>query len=669
MHGPGSHLTKYDIFGNIACITRTQPNKFININDFVMRNTAPVVALRWLMSVVLLLCALQSLAHTGPVPLTSDPRHDVGHHAQWLIDRSGQQTINDIAAKPDSDWQKMKTGLSLGFTNDVVWLKVPMARLQASDPTKWYLVLGQTILKDVRLYKQLENGGFSEHFGTQSTPQAQRDVVSRRPTFVIEQDDLKARNYWLRIQTPTAMNTSVAIVQPEVFASETTRENFLWGLMFGAYLITIIFYIAFWSWTRETIHKYYVGYITINFLAALFTGGWPTQFSQNTLSSNLIDLLGIWIACSIAAGTLFSTGFIELERKNPKFHRVLVVAGFVATFSGVVMVASGNYRWTVPMLQVYSMCLICTFLLVSTYYAWRGDRKSQFFLFAFSFFYLGVFYRYLRNGGHVEPNFWNENIYQIAAFVHMMVMSIGIFSNYNKLRKEKQKAELRADAEAHLRQEQREFLSLVSHEFRTPLTISGASADNLLQQPELNGEARLRVEKIVKANERMRSLMETYLSKERLLMDTQNLNIQTHDVHQLCRLAVADMSDATCVNPVIEAPTRCLVQCDAEMVRIALNNLLQNALRYSPQPKSVKIGAYTTPKYICITVADHGPGIPEGEIELIFTRYFRGKNSLNQPGAGLGLHLTQTIAKRHGGSIAVRNLRGGGCEFCLSLPR
>lgn len=643
------------------------PLKFININDFVMTNSI-ALAVRWLVVLVLMLCALPSLAHTGPVPLTSDQRHDVSQHAQILIDPFGKQSIDDIAARPPSDWQAMTGDLSRGFTKEVVWIKMSMARMQASDPQKWYLILGQTLLKDVRLYKPLENGGFSEHLGTQVAPESVRDVVSRRPTFAIEQNDLQVRTYWLRIQTPTAMNTSLAIVHPESFATQTGRESFWWGLMFGAYLITIIFYVAFWTWTRETIHKYYIGYITINFLAALFTGGWPTQFLENTPSSTLIDLLGIWIACSIAAGTLFSAAFIELELKNPRLYRVLVFAGFGATVSGVIMVASGNYGLTIPLLQIYSMCLICTFLLISTYYSWRGDKRSQFFLFAFSFFYLGVFYRYLRNTGIVEPNFWNANVYQIAAFVHMMVMSIGIFSNYNKLRKEKQKAELRADAEARLREEQREFLSLVSHEFRTPLTISGACADNLLQHSELSGEARSRVEKIVNANERMRSLMETYLSKERLLMDTQNLNIHQHDVHQLCRLAVADMSDANCVHPVIEAPAHCLVHCDAEMIRIALNNLLQNASRYSPHPQSVKIGAYMTPKYVCITVSDHGPGIPEGEIDLIFTRYFRGKNSMNQPGAGLGLHLTQTIAKRHGGSISVRNLRNGGCEFCLSLP-
>ena len=77
------------------------------------------------------------------------------------------------------------------------------------------------------------------------------------------------------------------------------------------------------------------------------------------------------------------------------------------------------------------------------------------------FFYFGVFWRYLRNISVIDPNFWNENIYQITAFGHMVVMSIGIFANYNKLRKEKQIAESRADAEFKLREEQREFLSLV----------------------------------------------------------------------------------------------------------------------------------------------------------------------------------------------------------------
>lgn len=630
----------------------------------------PVVKTKhFLLALSIFLISLTSFASPSATRLTNKPSHDLSHKAQLLRDPGATLTVSDVATKPDSQLIDLDSDVSLGFTSDVAWIKVTMARESESDPDTWYMVLGQTVLKDARLYKPLPNGGFTEHYGTQVNNENDREIDHRRPIFIIHHDVLGEKTYWIRIQTPTALNTSLKVVQEKEFLTETTKESFFWGLIFGGYIISIIFYISFWTWTKETIHKNYIAYISINFLAALFTGGWPTLFTTNLNSETLITLLGIWISLSIAIGTRFSIEFIDLKIKNFKISKILLISANITTIIGITSIIIGHYRWAMPALQASSMVLISIFIVISSYYSVKNDSKSKFFLFAFSLFYFGVFWRYLRNISVIDPNFWNENIYQITAFGHMVVMSIGIFANYNKLRKEKQIAESRADAEFKLREEQREFLSLVSHEFRTPLTISGASVDNLLQQPDLSLEALKRVNKILKANERMQSLMDSYLSKERLLMDVLKINIENQDIGQLCRLAVSDMPDADVADIKIDISEVIEIKCDAEMVRIALNNLLQNALRFSPQPGSIKISVRMEAKNLSIKVSDKGLGIPEDELDLIFTRYYRGKNSMNQPGAGLGLNLVKTVLDKHGGTITVFNLPDKGCEFILNFPQ
>jgi signal transduction histidine kinase len=612
--------------------------------------------------------SMVGLASASATRLSDLPSHNLSHQALWLRDPSGQLTVEDVSSLPNSRLSTLDSDLSLGFTSDVVWFKVTTSRVNAADPEDWYLVLGQPLLKDVRLYKPLGNGGFSEQYGTQANPFVNRDVQHRRPVFSIHHHELDERTYWIRIETPTAMNTSLKAVQKEVFVGETTQESFFWGIILGCYIITIIFYISFWIWTREPIHKSYINYITINFIAAFLTGGWLYQFKTGLSTGTIITLLGISISLSITTGTKFSLEFIELRNKNPKTSRNLIILAYMVSLTGILLIIGGKYNWVAPLLQAYSMILISIFIGISTYYSIKGDSKSKFFLFAFSLFYFGVFWRYLKNISVVEPNFWNENIYQIAAFVHMLVMSIGIFASYNKLRKEKQMAESRADAEYKLREEQGEFLSLVSHEFRNPLTISSASVDNLLQQPDLSEEALKRVNKILKSNERMQSLINTYLSKERLLMDVLNLNIQKTNLNYLCHLAVSDMYNADISDIKINIPESINLKCDAEMLRIALNNLLQNSMRFSKCNGSIKISAFTDKKTTNITISDQGPGIPAEELDLIFTRYFRGKNSMNQPGAGLGLYLVNKIILMHGGHVSVRNLQDGGCEFTLTFP-
>lgn len=633
-----------------------------------MKTLRRYVPSQFLTGFVFFFTCLVGLASPTHTRLSDLPSHNLSQQALWLRDPSGQLTITDVASLPSSRLTPLSSDLSLGFTSDVVWIKVTMSRLTAADPEDWYLVLGQTLLKDVRLYKPLAHGRFSEHYGTQASDFVNREVHHRRPVFNIHHDELNEKTYWIRIETPTAMNTSLKAIQKENFVSETTRESFFWGIIFGCYIVSIIFYIAFWTWTREAIHKNYIAYISINFLAAFLTGGWLFQFPIGFNTATIITLLGVVISLSIATGTKFSIEFIELKLKNPKLSSILIITAYAISVIGVILVLSGNYIWVIPLLQAYSMVLISTFVGVSAYHSIQGDSKSRFFLFAFSLFYFGVFWRYLRNISLVEPNFWNENIYQIAAFVHMLVMSIGIFASYNKLRKEKQMAESRADAEFKLRQEQSEFLSLVSHEFRTPLTISSASVDNLLQQTDLNSEALKRINKILKSNERMQSLIDTYLSKERLLMDVLDLDIQKINIHHLCHLAVSDMHNSDILDIKINVPPGMELKGDAEMLRIAFNNLLQNSIRYSKNPGSIKISAWTDNKTTTINISDEGPGIPEDELTLIFTRYFRGKNSMNQPGAGLGLHLVNKIIHKHGGSVGVRNLPTAGCEFSLTFP-
>jgi signal transduction histidine kinase len=637
---------------------------------FFMSTQAPGFHLlrTWLM----LCCLLASPwvnAQDQSLKLTNVPSHNLGSHAQFLRDSSGQLTVQDVAKLSANQWRPLNQDMSLGFTSDVIWVRVILTRTHPENPTRWNLVLGQSILKDARLYKPLQNGTFEEIYGTQVDSTIQRELINRYPAFDISDYTLSEKNYYIRIESDTALNMSIKAVQTDVFFEQTGNENFIWGLLFGGYILTIIFYIIFWSQTKEKTHKIYVLYISINFLSALSSGGWPTLLSNSLTSSIQIILLGTWISLSIFIGTKFSATFIDLPKKWPIFSNFIVKLSLMVTTIGLIMIFNGYYNLIMPVLQGYSIFIIFNFMLIGVYFSIKGDNKAKFFVFAFSFFYIGVVWRYMRNTGIIEPNFLNENIYQIAAFFHMIVMSVGIFASYSKLKKEKENAEYRAVTESTLRIQQREFLSLVSHEFRTPLTIAGASADNLLKDNTLGSNAKTRVEKIIRALERMSSLMETYLSKERLLMDAQTIKQEKIDLRELCRQAIKDASEGVKTEIKLQAHGEYITTGDANLLSIALNNLLQNAQKYSPEPDSIVVRLTKSKDFNELLVSDQGPGIPEEELSKIFTRYFRGKNAMNLPGAGLGLHLIQTIALRHGGQVSVRNLPDKGCEFCLSLPR
>jgi len=109
--------------------------------------------------------------------------------------------------------------------------------------------------------------------------------------------------------------------------------------------------------------------------------------------------------------------------------------------------------------------------------------------------------------------------------------------------------------------------------------------------------------------------------------------------------------------------------CDQALVRVALTNLLSNALRFSPPQRPVRL-VVERPAAGCIafTVSDDGPGIPADELPKLFQKFFRGRHSQLQPGAGLGLYLVEKVAQVHGGTIAVQSREGQGAIFVLTLP-
>jgi signal transduction histidine kinase len=108
---------------------------------------------------------------------------------------------------------------------------------------------------------------------------------------------------------------------------------------------------------------------------------------------------------------------------------------------------------------------------------------------------------------------------------------------------------------------------------------------------------------------------------------------------------------------------------DAALIRVALRNLIANALQHSPPTVPVRITVDGTPDGgLIIRVADQGNGIPEDEIPKLFQKYFRGRGAQGQPGAGLGLYLVESIAVLHGGSVCVDSALTKGTTLILTLP-
>jgi signal transduction histidine kinase len=112
------------------------------------------------------------------------------------------------------------------------------------------------------------------------------------------------------------------------------------------------------------------------------------------------------------------------------------------------------------------------------------------------------------------------------------------------------------------------------------------------------------------------------------------------------------------------------VEASVDGVRLgqAVNNLVDNALKYTPPGGHVRLAVKAAAESAFVTVTDNGPGVPPSERDAIFRRLYRVDSSRSQRGLGLGLSLVKAIVEAHGGKVAVAEAGGGGAEFTLRLP-
>jgi signal transduction histidine kinase len=215
----------------------------------------------------------------------------------------------------------------------------------------------------------------------------------------------------------------------------------------------------------------------------------------------------------------------------------------------------------------------------------------------------------------------------------------------------------------------------VSHEFRSPLTALSHAAD-LLVHDRLPSEASRRqaYDVLARDTSRLRSLVEGLLEFGRLEAGAAAFRFEHVDVGALVQSTVAEFQNRVSVDGYaieLAGPASGLYACvDREAVSRALWNLLDNAVKYSPEARTVNVELRQAAGDISISVRDHGIGVPVGEQRTIFDRFVRGAESTSRRihGTGIGLAIVRQIVRAHGGEVDVVSEPGRGSVFTIRLP-
>jgi signal transduction histidine kinase len=216
---------------------------------------------------------------------------------------------------------------------------------------------------------------------------------------------------------------------------------------------------------------------------------------------------------------------------------------------------------------------------------------------------------------------------------------------------------------------QRRFISEAAHELRTPLTVLRSGLEVTLQRARSTEESRVAMEDALAEVERLCATAEDLLALARLEAEP----ILNHDLVDMREVVASStdtikaLAEAKHQTLVIEANTSLIVRGNGNDLRRVSLNLLDNAIKFSPERGRIAIAAVRQEHYAVLSVSDDGPGVEPQELSRVFDPFYRSRHS-NGAGSGLGLALCREIVRVHGGDIRAANREGGGCEIQIRLP-
>ncbi|NMF60972.1 hybrid sensor histidine kinase/response regulator [Pseudanabaena yagii] len=284
--------------------------------------------------------------------------------------------------------------------------------------------------------------------------------------------------------------------------------------------------------------------------------------------------------------------------------------------------------------------------------------------------------------------------FQLIEVLARIETHLRLCSLQKKLQEQNEQLQLSASVLARSLKQERElsemktnFISVVSHEFRTPLTTIQSAAELLEHYEWTKEEQTEQLHQIQSEVKHMTELMEDVLFLSRTNANKAKLNVTEFDLLKFCKQLIRQIqrtfgknynlhssfhhsvNDISIDNPHLQQDIpQFTVQMDEKLLRQILSNLITNAIKYSPENKDIDFQMIIDQENAIFIISDHGIGIPEEDLTHLFSAFHRGKNVGILPGTGLGLSIVKNCVDIHNGLISVKSQLNIGTEFRVTLP-
>jgi len=554
--------------------------------------------------------------------------------------------------------------LSLGFTQGSIWLRIHLPAALSKEKAPLLLSVNPPFIDEVQAYIPQPDGTV-QAFRTGDQVVADASLPKMRmASFPIQPfDGWQDTPVYLKLTSRNVMMFDVALRSIAQVEQDERQMLFWFSLLFGLIAFALMSSLFVGLMMRDDAFLFYALYLVIGLTLISAIYGW-WRFVSPLGSTDLI--LAICQLVVFLPLLLLFARLLDLKTHYPRFYRFLLLLAMMVLVVGFALLSLGLFQWSVMMAQVLIVFAAMSLVAMGIGLIHK-EPLAPFVLLMFSVSFVGVLVRLLMHQGWLPVTVLTQYGLMIGFVWQALALYLMLGYRLNRLHHEKRVADTRADVAEQEVGHRRLFMNMLNHELRTPMAIIDSAACNLLSaQANVSKEDRLRLDKIANAIEQMRQLMQLCLGSDRLLCSLK----QSHATLSLARLLesvlaqLATRSDADrVIYEALDEDVRVLG--DAELLRLAITNLLDNALKYSAANQDVELlVTRPSPALVRLSVVDKGCGF-DPTIDL--GKVKRGANVGNTKGLGMGLALVHEIVAQHKGRLFIESSSAAGSVVCIEL--
>lgn len=563
-------------------------------------------------------------------------------------------------------------GISHGFTTDTLWLRFTL-RNPTATMTDTHVEIGFPQLDDIRLMWREEAEWRVEYNGDR-IPVADRTLGTRQPGFQIRLAPQETREFYLRVQSTSALSVPVAVASPVALLRQHDRKNLQAGAFYGFSVAVMVIALIFFLLLRERVFLYYLLLVIsisgvmlcLDGIGFLVWHGLPywQQYGIIHLEA-LAGIFGILFARKFLSPAATPAAFVIIYRGLMTWFLASMAASVLLPFKDYVLVVATGCLLLIPVMFVHGLLL-----------ALRRDLPAIFFTAGWSGFFVVGALAFINNLGYAHHMDMSVEYIRASLLVVMLVLSLSLGWRIYEIKEARRTAEAMAQAALELGKARSEFLARMSHELRTPMNGVLGIAE-LLRDTQMTPMQRSYINTLQDSGRHLLDVINDILDfskltegKVQLRHEVFSLRDLADDIHSIFALQ-AERRGLHYTVTLNDSDT--LLVGDPTWLRQVLINLVGNAFKFTEQGR-IAVTIDMTPEghdhqRIRVEVSDTGSGMQAADRDRLFQPFSQldAGTHHRREGTGLGLAICRQLVELMGGEIGVDSAPGEGSRFWITL--